>query len=547
MRQPCTAKVVFMSIFQYLKTSVRKALSKADDSFYFEKIKKSFKLDHQKMYAGFLLQEAYKRYPLHQALIDGQRSLTYKDFFYRTVCLSNQLRSKGINPRDRVIIYSENSIEFYIAYFAVWQVGAIVVPINTFLHERELTYIINDAQPSLIIASPALIQNIENLAINNVIATLPPLLNTDAIDSSSPFPSSAEQEMKAFSITQLDYDELCVLLYTSGTTGFPKGVMLSSRNVLTNTMQGYARFMQCGLTNLERFFCVLPLFHVFAQNTCLWLPVMTGSSVIIVRKIDRKLILEGLEQKPTVFFGFPALYGLLCLMKTAPLDSIKLFVSGADMLPDKIRAAFALIYGRRICSGYGLSEASPVVGFNEQNESLPTNVIGRPLFGLSCDIRDEQGNSLAPGKIGTLWLKGDNIMMGYYKSPEATNLVLQDGWLNTGDLASFDKLGNLAITGRIKDIIIHKGFNIYPAEIENILLMHPIVFKAAVIGLEEEASGQVPVAYVAVKNRTPDLEKVLRDLCSHNLASYKVPRKFICLDDLPMNATGKVDKKQLRV
>lgn len=536
-----------MGTFQNIKASLFDTTSSVDDAFYFEQIKKRFNIDQNGLYAGRILHEAYKLYPSNDALIDKDRSLNYKELFYRSICLSKKLQAMNVNKGDRVLLFCENSIELYIAYFAAWQVGAVVVPVNIFLHEKELVYIIQDSEPKLIVASSSLMQNIENLVIGGALATLPPLLSSCDIDTHSELPKTADLEMQSFSIVELGYDEMCTLLYTSGTTGTPKGVMLSSRNILTNTMQGYARFMLCGLTNKERFFCVLPLFHVFAQNTCLWLPVMTGSSVIIVRKIDRKLILEGLAKKPTVFFGFPALYGLLCLMKNAPLDSIKLFVSGADMLPDKIRAAFAIIYGRRICSGYGLSEASPVVGVNQQNTSLSTNIIGKPVAGLACDIRNEVGASVKQGDIGTLWIKGDNIMMGYYKSPESTNLVLRDGWLNTGDLASFDEYGNLAITGRIKDVIIHKGFNIYPAEIENILLMHPIVFKAAVIGHEEEASGQVPVAYVAVKNRTPDLEKALRDLCNNNLASYKIPRKFICLDDLPMNATGKVDKKQLRI
>jgi len=154
---------------------------------------------------------------------------------------------------------------------------------------------------------------------------------------------------------------------------------------------------------------------------------------------------------------------------------------------------------------------------------------------------------LSVGSVGTLWIRGDNIMQGYYNAPGATAKILQNGWLNTGDLASMDKEGNLAIIGRSKDLIIHKGFNIYPPEIENILLSHPAVYKAAVIGKEESFSGEIPVAFVAVKSAEYDIEKSLRELCSNNLASYKIPKKFVCMEDLPMNATGKVDKKQLQV
>jgi long-chain acyl-CoA synthetase len=289
------------------------------------------------------------------------------------------------------------------------------------------------------------------------------------------------------------------------------------------------------------------LFHVFAQNVCIWVPALTGASVVVVQKIDRKLILESLAHRPTLFIGVPALYGLLCLMKTAPLDSIKLFVSGADMLPDKIRAAFSMIYGRKIASGYGLTEASPVVALNYKNYEEPTDVVGPILSDISCDIRDEHGVSLPAGQIGTLWVKGNNVMMGYYKIPDVSAQILHKGWLNTGDLGMIDHKGILAIKGRVKDIIIHKGFNIYPAEIENVLLTHPSVFKVAVVGQKEEMYGQVPIAFVAVKIKSDHLDKELHDLCCHNLARYKIPRKFVYVDDLPMNATGKIDKKQLQI
>ncbi len=521
--------------------------TKPTEQDYFNKLKEQFfsASSNKEPYAGALLHRAFSLYPHNTALIDRERSISYQEFFFRTVILGNKLRALGVNPRDKVLLLCENSPEFFVAYYASWQLGAVVVPVNIFLHEKELAFILNESQPVAIFTTNAQHASLQKLVTLNLVAELPPVLTEADIALDTPLPENINELAHNFEITSLGTDELCVLLYTSGTTGTPKGVMLSSRNVLTNSMQAYARFSICNLTDQERIFCVLPLFHVFAQNTCLWLPVMTGASVIIVRKIDRKLILEGLKKEPTVFFGFPALYGLLCIMRNAPLHSIKMFISGADMLPDKIRSAFAMIYGRKICAGYGLSEASPVVGVNHENEHLPTAVIGRPLLDLECQIRDEAGNILPRGTIGTLWIKGDNIMMGYFKSPDATEKILQNGWLNTGDLATIDQKNNIAITGRIKDIIIHKGFNIYPAEVENILMLHPAVFKAAVVGREEAASGQIPVAYVAVKQLDQNLEQALRELCASNLAAYKIPRKFVCLDDLPMNSTGKIDKKQL--
>lgn len=508
----------------------------------FEKIKNDFSSNEDLIFAGELLKLAYEKYPNNKALISHDKSITYKELYFRATELSKKLHDQGIKARDKVIIYAENSIFFYIAYFAVWQIGGIVVPLNTFLHEKELSFIINDSEPKLIFCSESLKINLDKLTQVGLIQNLPPILTQESVDWSTAIPSSVK-----FEITKLGIDELCALLYTSGTTGVPKGVMLSSRNAITNAMQSYARFQLFNLTDQDKFFCVLPLFHVFAQCTCLWLPIMTGSTIIVVAKIDRKQILDGLKHKPGVFLGFPALFGLLCMMKNAPIDSVKVFVSGADMLPDKIRAAFALVYGRKICAGYGLSEASPVVAVNHKNYASPTNNVGHVLTKIECEIRDDNDQPVEQGVIGNLWIKGDNIMLGYYKAPEATAKVLKNGWLNTGDLGMIANNGTLAVCGRTKDVIIHKGFNIYPAEIENILLRHPAVIKAAVIGKDDVATGQIPVAFVAVKSIGATIESDLRGLCSSNLAAYKVPRKIICMEDLPMNSTGKVDKKQLQV
>ncbi|MFA6262837.1 MAG: AMP-binding protein [Candidatus Babeliales bacterium] len=516
-----------------------------NESRIFQTYKEIFSDNGKLMYAGMLLKRAYELFHDNVALEASDRTVTYRELFYRTLCLGETLKRHGVKPRDKVALLYENSPEFFVAYFAIWQCGAVVVPLNTFLHPKELAYIINDAAPSVLIVSPTHKKSCDALSAEAV-ATMPMILSNEIFDWQTPVPECIDDVARHFEICELDLDELCALLYTSGTTGTPKGVMLSSRNVMTNALQDYTRFTLLGMATHERFFCVLPLFHVFAQNTCLWLPMMVGATVIIVTRIERSLILDGLRKKPTLFFGMPALYGLLCLMKKAPLDSVKMFISGADMLPAKISSLFSIVYGRKISPGYGLSEAAPVVAVNHENYNSSTIVVGLPVVGLSCEIRDDAGTVCEPDTIGTLWLKGDNVMLGYYQAPHLTQQVLVDGWLNTGDLASIDTSGRLAIHGRTKDVIIHKGFNIYPAEVENVLLMHPSVFRAAVIGNSDPLTGQIPVAFVAAKVRDEKLEKDLRALCVRNLAAYKIPRTFVCCDDLPVNATGKVDKKQLR-
>ncbi len=483
-----------------------------------------------------LLPRAVAAYADRQALISPERTLTYKQLWYYSLVVADWLIARGVTPGARVALYIPNSCEFYCAYFAAWHVGAIVVPLNIYLHAREIAAILADATPAVMIT-------VSSMRVQHDAATivLDQYLWGFVYDD-----KDLMTRQSRLPLAMRSAQETAVILYTSGSTGMPKGVMLSGNNVLTNALQVRARFERTvGSGTRERFLAVLPLFHAFSQNASMWFPVMIGATIITVPKIDRRALLQGLEQKPTVFFGFPALFGLLVMMRTAPLNSIKLFVSGADALPDKIRMAFSLMYGRKICSGYGLTEASPVVAVDGDGEDTPTNMVGRPVMGMQCQVRDDTLNPVPYGTVGTLWICGDNVMQGYYRDAALTASVMHDGWLNTGDLAVVEPDGSLVIVGRSKDLIINKGFNIYPQEVENVLLRHPAIIKAAVIAQEEDG-GQVPVAYVAVRDGVKVLPAEITAFCRDNLAAYKVPRVVTCLADLPMTATGKVDKKTLK-
>jgi len=501
----------------------------------FDQLYKTVLKDGKLMFAGRLLQRAVAEHGDTVALIYNDRYITYKKLYALACALSKKIVEKyNLKPRDKAIICFENSPEFYIAYFALWQAGIIVAPVNTFLKQTELSHIIAHAQPAIIMTSSDRVELFEKTGI-----ALPPIVTEKDIDDVDADESATIPD----TIVDLEPDELAALLYTSGTTGLPKGVMLSSKNIMTNVLQ-IASLL--GKPADERILAVLPLFHSFAQNTCLWASFFYGITIILVPKVERRYILEALKHKPTVFLGVPALYGLICLMKTAPLDSVRIFVSGGDALPDKIRAAFALIYRRKLVNGYGLTETTPVISADLDDETVPTGNVGRPLIGIECAIRDDQGNDLAQGKIGILWVKGDNVMLGYYNAPEATAEVLKDGWLNTGDLAYIDKRGKIVITGREKDLIINKGVNIFPQEIENIILSYPNALRAGVVGMHD-GEEEVPVAFVQLRSPEENCEKHLKALCMQHLANYKVPRQFYCdTKDLPTTATGKVDKKVLR-
>lgn len=486
-------------------------------------------------FLGTLLQRTARTIPHHIALIYEDTSVSYVQLYYCAMQISKKLQAQGIQPKDRVILLYENVPEFYSNYFGILQIGAVVVPLNTFLQEQEIAHILDDAQPALVIVSPSLASVVEKAAAQRSITVW-----SEKTIMSQEIPSV----LTHFQVEEIPPDSMAVLLYTSGTTGTPKGVMLSSKNIFTNVLQGLVRFE---ISSKDRMFAVLPLFHSFAQNTCIWVSIFVGCTVILVPKIDRRAILKGLSHKPTILAGVPALFGLLCLIKTAPLENVKICISGGDALPDKIRAAFSLIYRRKLCNGYGLTETSPFISGDIDDELTSSAHVGRPVVGVDCIIKDEQGNTLPDGSIGQLWVKGDNVMMGYYKAPEMTNSVMQNGWLSTGDLAFFDYKKRIVLTGRYKDLIISKGFNIYPQEIENILFMHKDVLKAAVIGKPDADNGEIPVAYVQLKQENPNITEELVVLCKKNLASYKIPRYFTCsVDPLPTTATGKVDKKILR-
>lgn len=485
-------------------------------------------------YPGKLLARAATLYGDTIALIYKNSEISYSQLYAKAAHFTVLVREQyGLKARDRAIICFENSPEFYIAYYGLWQAGVIVIPVNTFLKEKELAYIITDSKPALIVTSSDRIELFEKAGV-----VLPAIVTEKEIADAS------KNSAPTIDITELEPQELALLLYTSGTTGVPKGVMLSSKNIMTNVLQIAACL---DMPDSEKVFGVLPLFHSFAQNTCVWTSIFYGVTVILVPKIERRAIFEALEHKPTIFIGVPALYGFMCLLKDVSFDSVRLFISGGDAFPDKLRAAFSLLYRRRICNGYGLTETSPVISVFIEDEVAPTSNVGNPLCGILCEIRSEEGEVLPSGSIGILWVKGDNVMLGYYNAPDLTDEVLKDGWFNTGDLAYIDHKGRIVITGREKDLIINKGINVYPQEIENVLLLHANVIRAGVVGKKENFEGEVPIAFVQIRREQDGMEKELHKLCVSHLASYKIPRRFIVTTrDLPATATGKVDKKVLR-
>jgi len=474
------------------------------------------------------LKRAAHIWPERVALICQDHKITYVELYHQAASLSQQLINRGIGPDAHVLLMYENSIRFYAWYYAILQTGAVVAPLNTYLEQDEVQHIVNDFEASLIVTSET---------YRDKITTAEPRAEMITDQDVS------ETQQTDVEIPDRDPDAHAVVLYTSGTTGYPKGVMLSTRNIVINCLQAIAMF---DVREHERVCAALPLFHSFMQNACVWSPFIVGASIVVMPKIARSHIYTALGHQPTLLPAIPQLYGLLCRLRHATLDSVKLCVTGGDVLLDKIRMACALRFHRRLCNGYGLTETSPFISLQLEDRATHSSVIGPPAPGIDIDIRDDRGNSLPQGSVGTLWVRGENVMLGYYKAPEETRRVMQDGWFNTGDLAQVTSGGMLMLCGRAKDLIIHKGQNIYPQEIENVLMNHPAVNRAGVLGKKSEGK-EWPVAFVAVSHPEQEakLQEKLRQFCHEHLATYKVPVTFFIRKKLPTTTTGKVNKKKL--
>ncbi len=502
----------------------------------FEALRKKLSKDGNFIHPVTLLERAASLWPQKTALVCETNAITFGQLFERAKCYAQILRVKGVVKGDRVLILYENGIDFYVAYHAAWLAGAVVAPLNVFLHEKELEHIIRDAMPRFILVSPTLRSKLDPFSaqVN--------LLSVENLEQES----ASGLNPADFSLPEISLDECTVLLYTSGTTGFPKGVMLSGRAIMTNCIQGIACF---DLTEDERILASLPLFHSYMQIVSVWSPLIVGAIVIVVPRINRKALKEGLEQKPSIILAIPQLFGIFCLMRNLDFSFVKLLFSGGDALHSSIRLGFELLYGRRLGNGYGLTEAAPLVAAHVTDFCARPHYVGRPFLGIELSIRDSKtGVEVKKGEIGVVWAKGDNIMLGYYNAPEATKAVLVDGWLNTGDLGFVDSDGALTLSGREKDLIVNKGINIYPQEIEGVLVKHPYVLLAAVVGFKKGET-EVPVAFVTLSQEGMEHkggEDELKKFCRENLAAYKVPHRILVRSSVPLTATGKIDKKELR-
>ncbi|MDP8216632.1 MAG: long-chain fatty acid--CoA ligase [Candidatus Kaelpia imicola] len=498
------------------------------------------------------LEESCRIYSKKDALIFGKRRITYRQLNSQVTTVSYGLIRLGIKKGEKIAILLKNCPEYIVSYFAILKVGGIAIPLNFMLKEEELKYILDNAEVSTTITSPEFMPTINRLKLRlerlkQVIVvgeTTPCTINFSDLLSKSP---SGEK------VSALKPDNVAAILYTSGTTGHPKGVMLTHKNLISNVISSIKAIK---FTKKDRFLCLLPMFHSFTWMACVLAPLYLGASIAIVESVKPfgKVIRNIIRNRITVFVAIPAIYNVLSNIPVPMIlvsrllkivNPLRICVSGAASLALEVLRKFEEKFRIPILEGYGLTEASPVVSINPPKKRKPGSV-GLPIAGVEVKIVDEDGNQLPPNKEGELLVKGENVMKGYYKLPEETKKTIKDDWLYTGDIAKIDEDGYIYIVDRKKDMIIVRGLNVYPREIEEVLYQNTKVAEAAVIGVKDELRGEVPIGYVTLKEGEKATKGELIRFLRERLASYKVPRTIEFRDSLPKTSTGKILKRALR-
>lgn len=468
-------------------------------------------------------------------------NITYGELDENVTGYANYFKKLGLMTGERVILSSINSPEFIYSYFGVVRNGGIIVPINLLLTMEEIAYLIKDSEAKIMIIHPLILQKakLTKEAIQNA-------LNIDVIVLDEQLKQEVcELSNKKF-VDATDENAISTFLYTSGTTGRQKAAMLTHKNLVFNAEQ-----CRLGLKGLpeDNYMCVLPMFHVFAFTACVLMPLWSGATVIIMESFQPKEVVETLiREKITVFMGVPAMYVVLLEAGKSNIGfpDLRLAVSGGAALPVEIFRQAKEVLKLPVVEGYGLTEASPAVSFNPLDGVQKEGSIGLPLPYLQCKIVDDNKVEVSTGEVGELAVKGDNVMLGYYKQEEETRKTLVDGWLLTGDMARMDDEGYIYIVDRKKDMVIVGGLNVYPREVEEVIYQYSKVKETAVIGVDDKLRGEYVKAYVVLKEGEECTSKELLRYLKERLAIYKLPREIEFISELPKNSTGKIMKRLLK-
>ena len=497
------------------------------------------------------LRNSANHFPENVAIYYETEQVSYKQLNQEVDNLARGLLDLNLVFQGRVGVILGNSPDFIRSYFAIVRAGGVVVPINPLLKGEEITYILNDAEVSHLITFEKFLPLISSIRAN--IPTLKEVIVTSNAGESNqisndvvPFEIFLTKQSNSVSL-DIKESDLAACIYTSGTSGKPKGALLSHSNLMFDAVASTERTT---MNSSDRHLCVLPLFHSFAQMACMIMPINLAGSVTILPQFVPPVILQQIATRKITFLcAVPAMYtALLSFLSNAEnidISSLRLCVSGGSPLPLEITRQYQEKYGISLLEGNGPTETSPVAYVNPPDANKPGSV-GPPLKGVEVKIVDNDDQSVPVGEIGEICIKGPNVMQGYLNLPEATAEALKGEWFHTGDLGKVDEDGYVYIVDRKKDMIIVGGLNVYPREVEECLYRHQSVFEAAVIGISDKDRDEVPRAYIVLKPGTETDSKEITLHCRKHLANYKCPKEVVIVDKLPKNATGKIDKKQIK-
>ncbi len=498
---------------------------------------------------GTILSSSAREHPDRPAILFGERRIDFGELDRAARGVATALHARGIGRGDKVALLVPNVPEFTIAYFGVLYAGAVVVPINVLAVAPEVSYFLQDADAVLLIAHPLF----EAPARSGAEGADVPLV----IAGGGAGPDTLEEMIATAPLPLLEAtsaDDTAVILYTSGTTGKPKGAELSHSNLFLNCAFVVPRLMQGTGLDSHVALAALPLFHSFGQTVIQNASIAAGGTFTLLARFDPLQAFEILERdKVTIFAGVPTMYFALLNLEPDPktgreydLSNLRVCMTGGAPMPVEVMTAFEKRFDVRIQEGFGLSETSPIASFSVLDKPRKAGSIGYPVWGIELLIVDDHDAPLDDGERGEICIRGHNVMKGYLGRPEATQEALRGGWFHSGDIGYRDDDGCYWIVDRKKDMILRGGFNVYPREVEEVLYAHPAVVEAAVIGTPNESHGEEVKAVVALGTGKTASEEELIAFCKERLSAYKYPRSVEFLAELPKGPTGKILKKDLR-
>ncbi|MCL6573308.1 MAG: fatty acid--CoA ligase family protein [Bacillus sp. (in: Bacteria)] len=505
------------------------------------------------------LHETAKRFASKPAYYFLGQECSYAELDGAITKFASGLEKLGVKQGDHIALLLGNTPHFVVSLYGALRLGVTVIPINPIYTADEIGYILNNGDVKVVVALDLAIPLVEKMhsvlpKIEQFVfcETKPNGLVQADMESLTAFP-----KMKTFTdivavgdVTfqgpELQDDDVAIILYTSGTTGKPKGAMLTHKNLYSNA-EDVGEYLK--MSHDDRVVTALPMFHVFCLTVALNAPLLCGATLLIAPRFSPKEIFELVKlQQATVFAGVPTMYNFLLQYPEGnpdDLKSLRLCISGGASMPVAILMNFEQKFNVLISEGYGLSEASPVTCFNPLDRPRKPGSIGTSILRVENKIMDELGEEVPVGMVGELIVRGPNVMKGYYKMPEETAATLRNGWLYTGDLARMDEDGYFYIVDRKKDLIIVGGFNVYPREVEEVIYSHTDVIEVAVLGVPDLNQGEAVKAYVVSKNPELSAEQLLT-FCKEHLAKYKIPSSIEFIEELPKNTTGKILRRALR-